>query len=98
MEYDLSAIEYNLSVETGHSVGLVAKGNASVSIIFARKPDAVTAADDAKSALTSRVREAKQTSARYAHLGRQSVKVAAVRISNSLEADMDTPPDVSAPP
>ena len=37
-----------------------------------------------------------QTTARYAHLGRNSVKVAAVRISDSLEADMDTPPDVSA--
>ena len=34
-----------------------------------------------------------QTTARYAHLGRNSVKVAAVRISDSLEADMDTPPD-----
>ena len=33
-----------------------------------------------------------QTTARYAHLGRHSVKVAAVRISDSLEADMDTPP------
>ena len=35
-----------------------------------------------------------QTTARYAHLGRNSVKVAAVRIADSLEADMDTPPDV----
>ena len=34
-----------------------------------------------------------QTTARYAHLARNSVKVAAVRISDSLEADMDTPPD-----
>ena len=33
-----------------------------------------------------------QTTARYAHLGRHSVKIAAVRISDSLEADMDTPP------
>ena len=39
-----------------------------------------------------------QTTARYAHLGRHSVKVAAVRISDSLEADMDTPPEVSAAP
>ena len=31
-----------------------------------------------------------QTTARYAHLGRNSVKVAAARISDSLEADMDT--------
>ena len=37
-----------------------------------------------------------QTTARYAHLGRNSVKVAAVRISDSLEADLDTPPDFSA--
>ena len=37
-----------------------------------------------------------QTTARYAHLARNSVKVAAVRIADSLEADMDTPPDVSA--
>ena len=49
MEYELNAIEFNLGVETGLSVGLVAKGNASVSITFARKPDAATAADDAKS-------------------------------------------------
>ena len=39
-----------------------------------------------------------QTTARYAHLGRNSVKVAAIRISDSLEADMDTPPEVSAAP
>ena len=39
-----------------------------------------------------------QTTARYAHLGRHSVKLAAVRISDSLEADMDTPPKVSAAP
>ena len=32
----------------------------------------------------------------YAHLGRNSVKVAAVRISDSLESDMDTPPEVLA--
>ena len=39
-----------------------------------------------------------QTTARYAHLGRHSVKVAAVRISDSLEVDMDTPPvDTAAP-
>ena len=37
-----------------------------------------------------------QTTARYAHLGRNSVKAAAARIADSLEADMDTPPDVSA--
>ena len=36
-----------------------------------------------------------QTTARYAHLGRHSVKLAAARISDSLEADMDTPPDLS---
>ena len=39
-----------------------------------------------------------QTTARYAHLGRNSVKVAAVRISGSREADMDTPPHVRAAP
>ena len=39
-----------------------------------------------------------QTTVRYARLGRQSVKVAAVRISDSLEADMATPPDVPAVP
>ena len=38
-----------------------------------------------------------QTTARCARLARNSVKVAAVRIADSLEADMDTPPDVSAP-
>ena len=38
------------------------------------------------------------TTARYAHLERHSVKVAAVRISDSLEADMDTPPEVPAAP
>ena len=37
-----------------------------------------------------------QTTARYAHLARNSVEVAAVRIAESFEADMDTPPDVSA--
>ena len=36
-----------------------------------------------------------QTTARYAHLARSSVKTAAARIADSLEADMDTPPDVS---
>ena len=37
-----------------------------------------------------------QTTARYAHIARNSVKVAAVRIADSPEADMDTPPEVSA--
>ena len=37
-----------------------------------------------------------QTTARYAHLGRHSVKVAAARIADSLETDMDTPLDASA--
>ena len=36
-----------------------------------------------------------QTTARYAHLARNSVKTDAVRISDSLEADMNTPPDYS---
>ena len=35
-----------------------------------------------------------QTTARYAHLARNSVKTDAVRISDSLEADMNTPPDI----
>ena len=39
-----------------------------------------------------------QRTARYAHLGRTSVKVAAARIAASLEADMDTPPVVPAAP
>ncbi len=39
-----------------------------------------------------------QTTARYAHLGQHSVKVAAARIADSLEADTDTPPEVSAAP
>ena len=38
------------------------------------------------------------TTARYAHLGRHTVKVAAVRISNNLEAAADTPPDVPTRP
>ena len=33
-----------------------------------------------------------QTTARYAHLARNSVKVAAGRIADSLSADLDTPP------
>ena len=37
-----------------------------------------------------------QTTATYAHLGRHSLKFTAVRIFDSLEADMDTPPNVSA--
>ena len=39
-----------------------------------------------------------QTTARSAHLGRHSVKVAAAPISDSLAADKDTPPDGSAAP
>ena len=37
-----------------------------------------------------------QTTARYAHLARDSVKVAAERVSESLAADLDNAPDVSA--
>ena len=37
-----------------------------------------------------------QTTARYAHLARHSVKAAADRIADSLTGDMDTPPDVSS--
>ena len=39
-QYELREIEFNLGVEAGLSVGLVTKGNASVSITFARKSDA----------------------------------------------------------
>ncbi len=39
-----------------------------------------------------------QTAARYAHLGRNPVRVAAVKLADSLEADMDTPPEVPANP
>ena len=37
-----------------------------------------------------------QTTARYAHLARDSVKVAAERVSDSLAADLDIHPNVSA--
>ena len=37
-----------------------------------------------------------QTTARYAHLARDSVKAAAERVSDSLAVDLDTPPNVSA--
>ena len=37
-----------------------------------------------------------QTTARYAHLARDSVKIAAERVSDSLAADLDTHPSVSA--
>ena len=36
-----------------------------------------------------------RTTARYAHLGPHSVKVAAARIADGLEADMETPPSRS---
>ena len=37
-----------------------------------------------------------QTTARYAHLARHSVKAAADRVADSLAGDMDTPPDASS--
>ena len=37
-----------------------------------------------------------QTTARYAHLARDSVKAASERVSDSLAVDLDTPPNVSA--
>ena len=37
-----------------------------------------------------------QTTARYAHLARHSVKAAARRIEDSLAADLDSHPSVSA--
>ena len=36
-----------------------------------------------------------QTTARYAHLARDSVKVAAERVSHTLAVDLDSPPQVS---
>lgn len=36
-EFELSEIEFNVGIEAGLSVGLVTKGDASVSITFARK-------------------------------------------------------------
>lgn len=36
-----------------------------------------------------------QTTARYAHLARDSVKAAAEQVSDSLAADLDTPVKVS---
>ena len=37
-----------------------------------------------------------QTTARYAHLARQSVKTPAIRIADSLADNMDTPPGDSS--
>ena len=37
-----------------------------------------------------------KATARYAHLARRSVKAAAERIVDSLEADMSTPPGTAA--
>ena len=37
-----------------------------------------------------------QTTARYAHLARDSVKVAAERVAGSLAIDLDAPPNASA--
>ena len=37
-----------------------------------------------------------QTTARYAHLARDSVKAAAERVSDSLAGDLDPRPNVSA--
>ena len=34
-----------------------------------------------------------QTTARYAHLGRDSVKAAAERVADSLAIDLNTPPN-----
>ena len=39
-----------------------------------------------------------QTTARYAHLARDSVKAAGERVSDSLAADLDTTPNTSAVP
>ena len=37
-----------------------------------------------------------QTTARYGHLARDSVKAAEEPVSDSLQTDMDTPPNVTA--
>ena len=39
-----------------------------------------------------------RTTARYTYLARHSIKVAGVRMSDSLESNTDTPPDVPAAP
>jgi hypothetical protein len=49
-QYELNEIEFNIGVEAGLSVGLVTKGNASVSITFARKPDVPAGTDRGKAA------------------------------------------------
>ena len=36
-QYELSSIEFNIGIEAGLSIGLVTKGEASVSIVFAKK-------------------------------------------------------------
>ena len=38
-QYELSSIEFNVGIEAGLSVGLVTKGDASVSITFSRRSD-----------------------------------------------------------
>lgn len=35
--FELSSIEFNIGIEAGLSIGLVTKGNASVSVAFTRK-------------------------------------------------------------
>ncbi|MDJ0822278.1 MAG: hypothetical protein QNJ09_10790 [Paracoccaceae bacterium] len=37
--FQMSSIEFNIGVEAGLSVGLVTKGEASVSVVFERKDD-----------------------------------------------------------
>ncbi len=38
-KFELNSIEFNVGVEAGISVGLVTKGDASVSVTFSRKSD-----------------------------------------------------------
>lgn len=38
-QYELSEIEFNIGIEAGLSIGLVTKGNASVSITFSRRQE-----------------------------------------------------------
>jgi hypothetical protein len=37
--YELTSIEFNIGIEAGLNIGLVTKGEASVSLTFTRKPD-----------------------------------------------------------
>ncbi|WP_298461127.1 hypothetical protein [uncultured Cellulomonas sp.] len=38
-DFELSTIEFNLGIEAGLNIGFVTRGEASVSVTFARKPE-----------------------------------------------------------